>query len=191
VCLLVGEVYQSQIPHPVAKNATRMGHSVAELGSNGQPRRLSLHRHFLDQAGADAAEEVFAVGFGLGQDFWLVAILEGDFLQEEFDCVFGLEALGDQFADAWGEAVGIVGGTEAGEVVGTFVIAEFARRQAVEGGLGFGIVEERGERRVPFALRAGPSMERMAGGPDEFSGGFLLQGAAIGSAIHSVGGSRP
>jgi len=168
-----------------------MGHPGGELCSAGQPRRLSLRGHFLDQAGADSAEEVFAVGFGLGQDFWLVAVLEGDFLEEEFDGVFGLEALGDQLADARGEAVGIVGGTEAGEVVGTFVIAEFARGQAVEGGLGFRIVQQRGERRVPLALRAGPSMEGMGGGPDEFSGGFLLQGAAIGSAIHWLGGSRP
>jgi len=128
----------------------------------------------LDEAGADSAEKVFAVGFGLGQDFWLVAVFEGYFLQEKFDGIFGLEALRDQLADARSKAVGIVGGTEAGEVVGTFVIAEFAGGQAVEGGLGFGIVEERGERGIPFALRAGPSMERMVGRPDKFSGGFLL-----------------
>ena len=131
----------SQHPHPVAKNATRMGHPIAELCSAGQPRRLSLRGHFLDQAGADAAEEVFAVGFGLGQDFWLVAVFERDFLEEEFDGIFGLEALGDQLSDARGEAVGIVGAAQAGEVVGTFVIAEFAGGQAVKGGLGFGIVE--------------------------------------------------
>ena len=47
-----------------------------------------------DQAGADAAEEVFAVGFGLGQDLGLIPVLQSDFLQEEFDGIFGLEALG-------------------------------------------------------------------------------------------------
>jgi hypothetical protein len=63
----------------------------------------------LNNAGADAAEEIFGVGFCLGQDFGLVAILEGHFLQEEFDGVFGFEALGDEFADAGSEAVGVVG----------------------------------------------------------------------------------
>ena len=49
----------------------------------------------LDQAGADSAEEVFGVGFSLRQDFGLVAVFEGYFLEEEFDGVFGFEALGD------------------------------------------------------------------------------------------------
>ncbi len=49
----------------------------------------------LDQAGAEAAEEVFGVGFGLGLDFGLVAVFESEFLEEEVDGVFGLEALGD------------------------------------------------------------------------------------------------
>ena len=120
----------------------------------------------LNQTGADAAEEVFAIGFGLGQDFGLVAVFEGYFLEEEFDGVLGFEALGDELADAWGEAVGIVGGTEAREVVGAAVIAEFAAGQAVECGPGFGIIEQRGKRATPFALGARPSMERMAGGPD-------------------------
>ena len=120
----------------------------------------------LDQAGANATEEVFAVGFRLGEDFWLVAVLEGDLLEEEFYRVFGLEALGDELADARGEAVGIVGGTEAGEVVGAAMILKFCGGQAVKGGFGFRIVEQRGQRAVPFALGTGPSAERMAGGPD-------------------------
>ncbi len=72
----------------------------------------------------------------------MIAIFEGYFLEEKFDGVFGLEALGDELADARGEAVGIVGGAEAGKVVGAAVIAEFAAGQAVEGRLGFRIVEE-------------------------------------------------
>jgi len=99
----------------------------------------------LDQAGADSAEEVFGVGFGLGQDFGLVAVFEGDFLEEEFYGVFGLEALGDEFADAGGEAVGVVGGALAREVVRAFVIFEFGRCQAVEGGFRCGIGQQRGE----------------------------------------------
>jgi len=121
---------------------------------------------FLDQASADAAEEVFAVGFGLGQDFGLVAVFERDFLQEKVDGIFGFETLRDQLADARGEAVGVVGGTEAREVIGAFVIAEFARCQAVERGPGFGIGEQRGKRGVPFAVGAGPAMEGVVGGPD-------------------------
>ena len=100
----------------------------------------------LDQAGADSAEEIFAVGFGLGQDFGLVAVFEGDFLEEEFDRIFGFEALGDELADAGSEAVGVVGGAQAREVVGTFVVAEFGRCQAVIGGLRLGIVQQSGER---------------------------------------------
>jgi hypothetical protein len=103
----------------------------------GHPTHVAVG---LDQAGADSAEEIFGVGFGLGQDFGLVAIFEGDFLEEEFDGVFGLEALGYEFSDAGGEAVGVVGGALAGEVVGAFVIFEFARSQAVVGGFGYGIV---------------------------------------------------
>jgi hypothetical protein len=59
-------------------------------------------------------------------------------------------------------------------VVGAFVIAKLARCQAVEGGLGFRIVEKSGKRGIPFALGASPSMEGMVGRPDQFSGGFLL-----------------
>ena len=87
----------------------------------------------------------------------MIAVFEGYFLEEEFYGVFGFEALGDEFADARGEAVGVVGGAQAGEVVGAFVIAEFGRCQAVIGGLGIGIVQQRGKRIIPFALRAGPS----------------------------------
>jgi len=46
-------------------------------------------------SGTDSAEEVFGVGFGLGEDFGLIAVFEGDFLEKEFDGVFGLEALRD------------------------------------------------------------------------------------------------
>ena len=141
---------------------------------------------FLDQASADAAEEVFAVGFGLGQDFGLVAVFERDFLQEKVDGIFGFETLRDQLADARGEAVRVIGGPEAGKVVGTFVIAKFARCQAVERGLGFRIVEKSGKRGIPFALGAGPSMEGMVGRPDQFSGGFLLWGATFCRAIHEL-----
>ena len=35
-----------------------------------------------DQAGTDAAEEVFGVGFGLGLDFGLIAVFEGYLLQK-------------------------------------------------------------------------------------------------------------
>ena len=129
----------------------------------------------LDEAGADSAEEVFGVGFGLGHGFGLVAVFEFDFLEEEFYGIFGLEALGDELADAGGEVFGVGRAAgEAGEVVGAFVIAEFGRCQAVIGGAGFGIVEERGERVVPFTLRAGPSLEGAVGGPDDLSGGFLF-----------------
>jgi hypothetical protein len=128
----------------------------------------------LDQAGADSAEEIFGIDFGLRQDFGLVAVFEGDFLKEEFDGVFGLEALGDEFADAGGEAVGVVGGALAREMVSAFVIFEFGRCQAVEGGFGHGIVQQRGKRRIPFTLGAGPSVEGVGGGPDQFSGCFLL-----------------
>ncbi len=133
-----------------------------------------IGRLLLDEAGADSAEEVFAVGFGLGQDFGLVTVLESDFLQEEFYGIFGLEALLNQLADAGREAVRVIGGTQTREVVGTFVVAEFGRCQAVIGGLGFGIVQQRRERGIPLTLGAGPSMERVAGRPDHFSGGFLL-----------------
>jgi hypothetical protein len=44
-----------------------MVHLAVELRSTGQPRAaLPIPTLFLDQAGADAAEEIFAVGFGLG-----------------------------------------------------------------------------------------------------------------------------
>jgi hypothetical protein len=71
-------------------------------------------------------------------------------------------------------------------MVSAFVIAEFASCQAVEGGLGFGIVEKSGEWGTPFALGAGPSTERLVGRPDEFSGSFLLQGAAVCNAVHEL-----
>ena len=121
----------------------------------------------------------------------MIAVFERYFLQEKLDGILGLEALRDQLTDARSEAVGVVGGAEAREMVGAFVIAEFGRCQAVEGGLGFGIVEQRGERGIPFALGASPSMERMVGRPDEFSGGFLLQGTTICIAIHELRDSRP
>lgn len=63
----------------------------------------------LDEAGAEAAEEVFAGVFGLGQGLRLVAVFEGDFLEEEIDGVFGLESLRDQLADARAEVVGVGG----------------------------------------------------------------------------------
>ena len=116
----------------------------------------------------------------------MVAVFESYFLEEKFDGIFGLEPLRDQFANARSEAVGVIGGTEAREMVGAFVIAEFAGGQAVEGGLSFGIIEERGKRGIPFALGAGPSMERLVGRPDEFSGSFLLQCAAVCGAIHEL-----
>ena len=116
----------------------------------------------------------------------MVAVFESYFLQEKFDGIFRLETLRDQLANARGEAVGVIDGTEAREMVGAFVIAEFASCQAVESGLGFGIVEERGKRAIPFALGAGPSIKRLVGRPDKFSGGFLLQGAAICRAIHEL-----
>jgi hypothetical protein len=144
--------------------------------------RLSSFRNELDQTGADAAKEIFAVGFGLGESLGLVAVFEGDFLEEKIDGVFGLEALRDQFADAGGEILG-VGGTEAREVVGAFVVAEFCGGQAIIGSAGFGIVQQRGEGVVPFALRAGPSLEGVVGGPDDFSGGALLQGTVIGGVV--------
>ena len=127
-----------------------------------------------DQAGADAAEEVFAVGFGLFQDFGLVAIFQRYFLQEKLDGIFGLEALRHQFADARGEAVGVVGRAQTQEMVGAFVVAELGCRQAVKGGLGVGIVEQCGEWGIPFALRAGPAAKGMVGGPDQLSGSVLL-----------------
>ena len=144
-----------------------------------QARKL-VNSHFsqvnpvLDQAGADTAEKIFGVGFGLGLDFGLIAVFEGYFLEEEFDGILGLEALSDELADAWGEAVRVVGRTQAREVVGAFVIFEFGRCQAVICGLGGGIVQERGERVIPFTLGAGPSVERVVGRPDELSGGFFL-----------------
>ena len=67
----------------------------------------------LDQASADAAQEVFGVGFGLGQDLGIVAILEGYFLQEKLDRIFWFETLVDEFADAGSEAVAVVGRAEA------------------------------------------------------------------------------
>ena len=96
-----------------------------------------------DQAGADSAEEVFAVGFGLGQNFWIVAIFEGDFLKEEFDGILGLEALRNELADARREAVGIVCRCEARVVISALVIAEFCRRQAVVGSFRVGVVQQR------------------------------------------------
>jgi len=104
----------------------------------------------------------------------LIAVFEGDFLEEKFDGVFGFEALGHEFADARGEAVGVVGRAEASEMVGAFVVFEFGRCQAVVGGLGFGIVQERGEFVIPFTLGTGPSVERVVGRPDELSGGSRL-----------------
>ena len=41
----------------------------------------------------------------------------------------------------------------------TFVIAKFARCQAVKGGPSVGIIEQRGQRIIPFTLRARPSFE--------------------------------
>jgi hypothetical protein len=110
-----------------------------------------------DEAGTDTAEEIFAVGFGLFQDFGLVAALEGYFLQEKFDGILGLETLLDQFADARGEAISIVRGAEAGVMIGTLMIAKFARGQTVEGSLGIGIVEQSGDWGIPFAQGAGPA----------------------------------
>jgi hypothetical protein len=155
-----------------------------ELCSTDSRGRLSPHISFLDQAGTDSAEEVFAVGFGLGQDFGLVAVFEGNFLQEEFDRILGLEALGDELADAGSEAVGIVGGSEPGVMLGTFVLAEFGRAQAVIGGLGLRIVDQGGKREIPFTLGAGPSMEGMVGRPEQFSGGLVLERTVIGTACH-------
>ena len=143
----------------------------------------------LDEAGAEAAEEVFACGFGLGEGLGLVAVFEGDFLEEEVDGIFGLEALRDQLADARGEVIG-VGCAEAGEMVGAFVIAEFGRCQAVIGGLGVGIGEQRGDRGVPFALRAGPSLKIVLDGPDEFAGGLLFERAASVARSSGVRGSE-
>jgi len=93
----------------------------------------------LDQAGSEAAEEVLGFGFGLGYDLGLVVVFEFHFLKKEFDGVFGLEAVGDQFADAGSKA--LVDGGEARVVVGTVMIAKLGRCQAVEGSLGLGIVE--------------------------------------------------
>jgi len=89
----------------------------------------------------------------------LIAILEGNFLEKEFDGVLGLEALGYEFADARSEGVVIGSGAKAGEVIGAFVIAKFARCQAVKGGPSVGIIEQRGQRIIPFTLRARPSFE--------------------------------
>src|ERR1700688_807298 len=86
-------------------DSRRLQRSFASL------RMTMLVVHFLDQAGADSAEEIFAVGFGLGQDFWLVAVFESYFLQEEFDGIFRLETFGYQLAEDGGEAVGVPGGT--------------------------------------------------------------------------------
>jgi hypothetical protein len=133
---------------------------------DGRGRQSPQEQLLLDEAGADAAEEIFAVGFGLGQNFGLIAVFEGYFLQEKFNGIFGFEALRHQLADARGEAVGVVGGTEAREVIGAFMLAKFTRCQAVERGLGLGITEQRGDWGVPFAMGAGPSMERVVGGPD-------------------------
>src|SRR5579863_511133 len=139
--------------------------------------RIHTDRHGseerLDQAGADAAEEVFAVGFGLGEGFGLVAVFERDLLKKKFDGILGLEALGNQFSDAGGEVFS-VGAAEAGEVVSAFVVAEFGGGQAVIGGAGFGIVQQRGKRIIPFALGTGPSLEGMIGSPDDLSCGFLF-----------------
>jgi len=129
---------------------------------------LSRASEKLDQAGADAAEEVFAVGFGLGESLGLVAVFEGDFLKEKFDRVFGLEALGDEFSDAGGEVFG-VGAAETREVVGALVVAKFCGGEAVVSGAGFGIVQKRGKRIIPFTLRAAPSLKGMVGGPDDLS----------------------
>jgi hypothetical protein len=95
---------------------------------------------FLDQAGAEAAEEVVGFGLGLGEDFGLIAEFERGFLEEKFDGVFGLEAMGDHLFDTGGEAV-VRGRGESRKVIGAFVIAEFGRCQAVKSGPGFGVVQ--------------------------------------------------
>jgi hypothetical protein len=63
----------------------------------------------LDEACSNAAKEIVAVGFGLGQDFWLVAVFERYFLKEKFDGILGFKTLCDQLADARGEAIGVIG----------------------------------------------------------------------------------
>jgi len=177
--------------HPAGMELT-LGSRAARAGAPAPHTPICAHITFLDQAGADAAEEVFGVEFGLGQDFGLVAVFEGDLLEEQFDGVFGFEALGDEFADAGSEAVGVVGGTLARGVLGAFVVAEFGRCQAVIGGAGFGIVQEGGDGIIPIALRAGPSLERMRGRPDDFSCGVLFQFAVICSVVvHERDGSYP
>jgi len=121
-----------------------------------------------DQARAEAAQEVVRFGLGLGHHFRLTATFELDFLEHECDGVFGLVALGDHFADAGGESGR--GGSEAHEEIRAVVFTELGSGKSVVGGLGFRVVEECGNRVVPFALRAHPALEVAIDNPEQLSG---------------------
>lgn len=135
--------------------------------AGGKESRFKIQK--LDEAFADAAEKVFAFGTGLFENLWLTGVFEHDFLHDEFDGVFGLETLRNQFPNAGGKALGS-GGGEPGEVIGAGVFAELAQRQAVIGSLGFGSGEQGGNGIVPIAGGAGPALKAGFGGPDYGSG---------------------
>ena len=60
-----------------------------------------------DQAGSQPTQEVFALGFGLRQDLGLVGIFDSNFLQEQLDGIFWLEAVRYHAAQAGGKAVSV------------------------------------------------------------------------------------
>ena len=68
-------------------------------------------------------------------------------------------------------------------MVSAFVLAKFRRRQAIVGGLGFGIVQQCRQRIVPFALRAGPSLKGRLEVQISSLAVFSCSDAVIGTAV--------
>jgi hypothetical protein len=105
--------------------------------------RLSDFGSFLlDETCFHPSQEILTLGFCLIEDFRLVTELKRDFLQHEFYRIFGPESLSDQLTNSGCKAF-VIGGAEAGEMIGALVVAEFSGCEAIEGSARVGIVQQR------------------------------------------------
>src|SRR5579863_4506059 len=69
------------------------------------------------------------------------------------------------------------------QMVGALVLAKFTRRQPVIRGPRIRVLQQRGQRIIPLALRARPALKRMTRCPDHFPRRLGFQFALIGTAL--------
>jgi hypothetical protein len=112
---------------------------------------LAIRAKGLDDAVPHATKEVVRVSLGLGEDLRIVAILQAHFLHNEFDRVFRLETLGDQFPHALGKARW-TGGLQPRKEIRAPVFFELRCSQPIESALCLWVTQQRGDWCIPLAI---------------------------------------